>query len=98
MNRAVHRYEVPIGGWHGFDLTGPILHVDTRTITTVEFWALATDTPARFREFAVFGTGQELPPDGIRHVGTTLSAGGSLVWHLFERTGSAPVSTALADA
>ena len=51
--------------------------------SAVELWVMDTPEPKPTRSFRVYGTGQQLPPD-IEHVGTALTPGGQLVWHLFE--------------
>lgn len=86
-NRAVFRSVVPINDqWHPITLTGPILHVATRTYDHVEMWHLHNPgEPGTVREFRVYGTGHGLTDDTGRHIGTALSPEGGLVWHLFER-------------
>lgn len=82
----VFRYDVPVDDeWHGFNLTGEVLHVGARRLDVVEFWALAIDAlglEPRRRLFRVYGTGQ--PAEGT-YVGTAVHP--ALVWHLFEATG-----------
>lgn len=91
---VIYRYEVPVDDrWHTLELTGQIRHVASRSPEMVEFWATANTERSRRRRFRVFGTGQPLPagleasdsegPNGI-HLGTAITAGGSLVWHLYE--------------
>jgi hypothetical protein len=85
----VLRYEVPVDDeWHFHDLSGAILHVAARQPDVVEFWAYSSGGPTLTRAFTVFGTGHPLPewatPD--RHRGSVITAGGALVWHLFEAT------------
>lgn len=85
--RAVFRYEVPVDDrWHTLSLTGPIVHVAARQPDVVEVWAVAQPAADKEpRSFRVFGTGHPLPADAGRHVGAAVTAGGRLVWHLFER-------------
>lgn len=84
MTRAIYRYEIPVDDqWHAIDLTGNIVHVDSRDIYIVELWAIHTDGPATRRGFRVYGTGHAIPDD-VTHVGTTIAPGGHLVWHLME--------------
>jgi len=83
----IFRYEVPVDDqWHAIPLGGHVLAVAARTPELVEFWAL---TPGgehpEPRWFRVVGTGQPLPNSAKwTHRGTTLAAGGQLVWHLIE--------------
>lgn len=91
----VLRYEVPVDDeWHEI-VAGEALHVDCRRFDTVEFWALeGTEFTQTLR---VFGTGQPLPDEPLKHVGSALSPfaperpllrgamRGELVWHLFRK-------------
>jgi hypothetical protein len=90
-NPSIYRYEVPVDDqWHEIELTGDLLHVDSRDPTVVEFWAFAFPSgpvpKRRFRVFRVFGTGHPLPQGHLRHHGSVVVAGGQLVWHLLELT------------
>lgn len=81
------RYEIPVDDqWHTLSFPGRVLHVAARQPDTVEVWALSGGGVFE-RQFRVFGTGHPLPTEPMRHVGTTVAAGGALVWHLFERVG-----------
>lgn len=81
---SVYRYEVPVDDrWHTHFLSGAVLHVGGRRVDTVEIWVLNSGGPELRREFRAFGTGQPLPSDCGRHVGTIVHH--QLVWHLFER-------------
>lgn len=85
---AIHRYEVPVDDeWHEIALSGDVLYVASRDQFVVEFWALHSGGPTVPRQFRVFGTGQPLPDESVRHHGTALAASGTLVWHLMERGG-----------
>lgn len=83
----VYRYEVPVDdAWHEISTSGPILSVASRDPRVVEFWAVHHDGEFRWSEsFRVFGTGQPLGDDPGQHVGSAITAGGALVWHLFRR-------------
>lgn len=87
----VLRYEVPVDDeWHTITLRSTILCVASRDPRVVELWAVDSDgaEPERPYEYRVFGTGHLLPfriGDPAEHVGTAITAGGSLVWHLFRR-------------
>ncbi|OKK06426.1 hypothetical protein AMK26_10415 [Streptomyces sp. CB03234] len=86
MPNAIYRYEIPVDDqWHELELTGAVLHTAARTPDVVELWALHTTSPTPRRSFRVFGTGQPLPAEPLRHVGTALTAHGALVWHVMER-------------
>lgn len=86
----VFRYCVPVDDqWHDFDLTGPILNVDTRKSYDVEFWVIDDDpnTDGYTVSLKVFGTGHPLD-EGVEYVGTAITPGGDLVWHLFRKAAS----------
>jgi hypothetical protein len=95
--RTVYKYDVPVDNKsHLFVIPGPskIVHVECqRTATTVQFWAeVPTDVAHAdhdHRLFQVFPTGIPIPeePDPSQywqHVGTAVTVGGALVWHLYE--------------
>ncbi len=75
------RHEIPIDDQKHEMTIGRVVHVASRRTEVVEVWA--QDRRPWGREFRVVGTGHEVPL-GWRHVGTTLSFSGFLVWHLLE--------------
>jgi hypothetical protein len=82
---AIYRYEVPVDDrWHRIDLTGPVVHVASRSPEIVEFWAIHDDAlPTTAVPFRVYGTGHPIERrEALRYVGSALAAGGRLVWHL----------------
>jgi hypothetical protein len=88
----VLRFEVPVDDrWHTLSSPGRVLHVAARQPDMVELWTVVNgdNNGVIERQFRVFGTGHPLPDEPMRHVGTTVAAGGALVWHCFERVGTA---------
>lgn len=84
MSRIL-RYEVPADGeWHSFTGHDFPLYVNCRQLGIVEFWAMERYAIDQMAEYRVFGTGEPLG-GVIEYVGTTLDAGGRLVWHLMRR-------------
>lgn len=82
--RRILRYEVPVTDEPTtLELTGGIVHVGARQADTVEFWALEGVWPPAVRTFQVVGTGQPFPHDW-QHIGSVITGGGLLVWHLLE--------------
>lgn len=78
------RWVVPVDDApHDYPMNGAIVHVASRSDSTVTFWTLDSGGPKRDRVFQVVGTGQPYPADW-KHRGTALAAGGALVWHLME--------------
>lgn len=66
--------------------SGPILHVaqqDPTELDSIQIWTQEETTGTRNREVFVYGTGMTPEPDQ-RHVGSVISAGGRLVWHVYE--------------
>lgn len=79
---AVLRYEICVDDQaHPLLVHGPIVHVATRHIDRVEFWAHDTNDHT-IHDYRVFGTGQPVLA-GWEYVGTAIVPGGQLVWHLF---------------
>ena len=83
MSLRVLKWSVPVDDQPHPIGAGKVLHVECQnTATAVEVWTLELDEPGT--EFAqVFGTGQPLPGAAFKHIGSTVAAGGSLVWHVF---------------
>lgn len=86
----VFKTSIPIDDkWHPMGTrkgVPDILHVGSQgDPQSVQLWFRHEDVPRdelkRF-EVRVFGTGQDVP-NVANHVGTTLVAGGLLVWHVF---------------
>lgn len=74
MDDAWHKLGVPLGD---------VLYVYAKEPGMVSFWTIAdTDRMAQVRSFRVFATGQPLPLEAGRYLGTAVD--GPLVWHLFE--------------
>lgn len=79
--KRVLRYEVPVDDEVHAIHSGPVVYVAARDPRIVEFWAI--DDNKMWREFTVLGTGHDAPDD-YEYVGTAITAGGALVWHLME--------------
>lgn len=78
------RYIIPVDDeWHTTYTGGTPLHVACRSSDLVEFWAweLEASIPTEYR---VYGTGHPVEP-GVEYVGTAVTPGGHLVWHLVTR-------------
>lgn len=83
---VIWRHEIPVDDEvHRVDLTGQIVHVDSRSPDTVEIWYVhQAGAFSRTRNFMVVGTGHPLPDGWTRVIGTTVAGFGNLVWHLVE--------------
>jgi hypothetical protein len=90
--RRIWRYEVPVDDhWHTHPLSGQIVHVSAQRPDVVEFWAVHfPDAPQLERRFHVFGTGQPIPDNARKHIGSVEVHAplGRLVWHLMEHAHS----------
>lgn len=82
----VLRWEVPVSDEWILIGGGPVLHAACRgeEHDIVHVWTMETTPPDPPRRARVFGTGHDLTPETGRHLGTGITAGGSLVWHVFE--------------
>jgi hypothetical protein len=85
--KRVLKWDVPVDDREHTIGAGFIAHVGCQQgPETVQVWTEQSDDhPTRWpaRTVRVFGTGQPLP-DGARHLGSVVSAGGALVWHVYE--------------
>lgn len=87
MTQRIYRHEVPVDGqWHEFDMFGPVLGVDCRNPSVVEFWGWHFEGGPGFittrTRLIVVGTGHAVPIEAGRYIGHAVAPGGSLVWHL----------------
>jgi len=52
----------------------------------LDMWALVDPTTATEpRTFQIVGTGNPIPPEHSRYIGTVPTHGGQLIWHIFEK-------------
>lgn len=81
----VLRYVIPVDdAWHDLVLSGPIVHVASRSPHFVEIWVHDGTYNSATRTFRVFGTGYSIEPGSV-YTGTTITTRGEFVWHLFEK-------------
>lgn len=82
--QRVLKHTVPVDDqWHEIP-SQQILHVECqRSSEEVQVWTLDYGYPQPpTMRVRIFGTGQPLP-DRAAHLGSAVTAGGQLVWHLF---------------
>jgi hypothetical protein len=89
--RRVFRYALPIADAPGLMVpaAAEILSVGPPRDDSdrLDMWALVNvDHLEEWREFRVVGTGNPMPDDCGRFVGTVTTHGGALIWHVFEAT------------
>lgn len=100
----VLRYEIPVdGATHTVPAPlGKTALVAARNPEVVEVWVEVDERLSNSpvmgppRHFTVYGTGQSIP-DGW-HIGSCITAGGALVWHLYESLGNSPRPDAKDDS
>lgn len=87
--RRVFRWVIPVDDQPHKMGGGPVVMVDTRGSTdTVEVWTIEMVDDKTFvslnreRRAQVFGTGHPIPFES-EHVGSAITPGNVLVWHLF---------------
>ena len=93
--KTIYKYTLDITQDEPHVLTMPtgaeIIHVqDQYGADQVMLWAVVdTGRESCERRFDIFGTGDQMPEDALHHehIGSTVTASGSLVWHVFERIG-----------
>ena len=82
--RRIFRYQVPRGAATGLRLTGhPLAAAALPGCGGIEFWAENDDGHGAEYWFAVFGTGDFLPPGAVWR-GTAARQEDGHVWHLYE--------------
>lgn len=87
--RTVWRFALPITDRHALSMPGfpAILHVAPSRLAPneLDLWAVVEPgAPRQDHEILVVGTGNPLPADAGRHVGSCITHGGDAVWHVFE--------------
>jgi len=88
--KTIHKYPLKVAGQQTVEMPADaqILSVQMQG-QKLCIWALVTPTlPMVDRKIEVFGTGKpvsELPMAGRNFLGTVQTAGGALVWHVFEK-------------
>jgi len=89
--RTIHRYELPITDRPVINMpvTARVLPAPswarTRPVSRIEIWAeVDTDELLAPRHFRIVGTGNQMPDDCGRFVGTVITHGGTYVWHVYE--------------
>lgn len=91
--RTIWKYEISVE--YATELMVPqgakVVHVDSQfpdTFDTVALW-FEVETDAEFevpRRMYIYGTGHPIPEqENFVHVGTTITAEGRLVWHVYEQ-------------
>lgn len=89
---TIYKYQLPAADDAGVEMQAgaEILHIGVQGDIPM-IWALV-DSEARMevRKFVTYGTGHEVDcdPSGLKFIGTWMMAGGSLVFHTFEKIGS----------
>jgi hypothetical protein len=85
MSKRVLKWSVPVDNGHHEIGAGKVLHVHCQfTPELVQVWTEESElTKGSTRLAQVYGTGQEVPYDAA-YLGTTVTGGGALVWHLYE--------------
>jgi hypothetical protein len=89
--RTVWKFPLEVTDWQEIEMPqdAEILHVGdqspaTSPRRTLEVWALVDpNNPRVARKFAIHGTGHPVTEGGT-HIGSIITAGGALVWHVFD--------------
>jgi hypothetical protein len=88
-DRRIWRFPLPITDRVRIDMpegAQPLSVAVSRTGgEDLDLWAIVNpDNTPGFRTFLVVGTGNPVPADCGRFIGTVATHGGALVWHVFE--------------
>lgn len=87
MQKQIWKFNLTVNS--NFEIEMPkgaqILSVQSQNNRGV-MWALCdTQAEKEKRAFQIYGTGHNMPSEGIVYVGTFQQADQTLVWHLFEK-------------
>lgn len=84
VTKRVLKWEVPVDDETHEISGGPVVHVACQhTADVVMVWTEESDLTLAPRTVRVFGTGHPIPK-AATHIGSVVTAGGALVWHLYE--------------
>ena len=84
MSLRVLKWSVPVDDRPHEIGMGKVMHVACQNgPESVQVWTLELDEPHTILA-RVFGTGQPLPGSVCGHLGSAVTAGGDLAWHVFE--------------
>jgi hypothetical protein len=85
MTKRVLKWIVEVNDTPQMIGSGPVVHVDCQSgPDIVTIWTEEHDTqPQQRREVQVYGTGHPIPLFA-EHVGSVVTGGGALVWHVYE--------------
>ena len=87
--RTIWKYDIPVDGEvHEIHVPGPahFRHADVQNdpgVVSVWFEVESEGTGTHPIRYTVIGTGHKVPGNG-RYVRSMVTAGGALVWHLYE--------------
>lgn len=87
--RTIHRYQLPITDRPVIDMpVGAVVlpaPPSERVGGYIEIWAeVSDDADVVRRAFRIVGTGNPLPEDCGRFIGTVVTHHGQFVWHVYE--------------
>ena len=84
MSVRVLKWSVPVDDQPHKIGTGQVVHVACQhSPESVQIWTVEIDEGSAWKPVQVFGTGHPIPT-GWAHIGSTVTADGALVWHVFE--------------
>jgi hypothetical protein len=83
VSRRVLKWAVPVGSLHYIG-AGPVVLVASQygQVDVVQVWTEESTEGHDLIGAQVCGTGHPIP-DGMEHVGSTVTANGALVWHVY---------------
>jgi hypothetical protein len=84
--KTIWKYQLETTGTQYFEmpLMANVIHVSEQDGTLMLWATVEEDAPRELRTFYVRGTGQPLTGEEHIHLGTVVTNGGQLVWHVFE--------------
>jgi len=91
VSRTIWKFQAPVQD--DFDLNGPgplnIIHIEPDGPTSLLIWAeVDTDEAPAERHMRVVGTGNPIPDDATRHVGSVFAP--PFAWHIYEAEETQP--------
>ncbi len=87
MTHVIWKFEIPVTDWPTVEMPvgAEALHVGTQDRRLLLWAKVDCEARRERRQFAVIGTGNQMPERGVGEYIGTVQVGG-FVWHVFEAT------------
>lgn len=83
--KTIYKYPLDMGETKlSIPHSAKLVHVDAQNDQVCLWFEVHSDRAHEERRFKIFGTGHAIDAQNWHHVGSVLTLGGALVWHVYE--------------